>query len=359
MGGSSAKPLDMQTFLTSPPVKQILDQSPVLKRTFNAYVSNKANEDFLASVGLKPGSVTVKAMEGPALSTGVKDMLATIKGPDGKPLVPGIASVDQIKWAQDANAKFEIAKAANQGLAVEQFKRTLPAPGEELSKYVDVNALVQTGDIRKPTPGTTVANLYSDKNLRYATPQQQEAVQALGPTRQQLATFQTMADRLITATSPTEAAAQGVRLYTGAYTGANPEAKAFMDSSLGFIGNLSRTLGGEKGVLTDLDRQVMKNAAIASFWDTAKSRDIKKAIINDIYKSAHSSAVGSIAGTSDQTKARSELDTLFKRLDEASRSTLKNHAQADQLTIRNTKTGEVGFVPKAGYKATEGWEVIK
>ena len=40
-------------------------------------------------------------------------------------------------------------------------------------------------------------------------------------------------------------------------------------------------------------------------------------------------------------------------------STLKNAARADQLTIRNTKTGEVGFVPKAGYKATEGWEVIK
>ena len=358
MGGSAQKPLDMQAFLTSPQVKQVLDQSPILKRTFNAYVSNKANEDFLASVGLKPGSVVVKAMEGPALSAGVKDMLATIKGPDGKPLIPGIASVDQIKWAQDAHAKFEIAKAANQGLAVEQFKRTLPAPGEELSKYVDVTALATTGDLKKPIPGTTVADLYANKNLRFATPQQQERVQILAPTRQQLATFQTMADRLITATNPTEAAAQGVRLYAGAYTGSNPEAKAFLDSSLGFIGNLSRTLGGEKGVLTDLDREVMRKAAIASFFDTKASRDIKKAIINDIYKAAHTSAIGEIAGTSTQADARSNLDTLLKRLDTESKKSITASLRTDQMAIQNKETGEVRIGAK-GSKVPQGWEVVR
>ena len=95
MGGSAQKPLDMQTFLTSPQIKQILDQSPILKRTFNAYVSNKANEDFLASVGLKPGSVSVKSMEqrakGPESTGEVKDVLASIMGPDGTPLTPASA----------------------------------------------------------------------------------------------------------------------------------------------------------------------------------------------------------------------------------------------------------------------------
>ena len=363
MGASPEKPISGQQFMTTlekdPEIGPALKGSPALRRNLNTFVTDKNNADTLASWGLKPGSVETKAMQGPELSTDVRDILGTIKGPDGKPLIPAVANSEQIKWATKAAQAYKVETASKQGLSVEEFKRTLPAPGEELSKYVDVNALASAGELRKPVPGTSVAALYSDKNLSYADAKQQEAVQALNPTRQQLATFQTMADRLITAKTPGEAATQGVRLYAGALTGSNPEAKAFMDSSLGFIGNLSRTLGGERGVLTDLDRQVMKNAAIASFWDTTQSKDIKKAIINDIYKSAHTSAVGSIAGTSTQGQTRSELDTLLKKLDEASRGTLKGAARADQLTVRNVKTGEVGFVPKAGYKQTEGWEVIK
>ncbi len=357
MGFSPDKPVDVQTFMNSPQVKETLKQSPILARTFNAFIADqKANGEFLASIGIKPGSISVKAMEGPSLSAGVKDMLATIQR-EGKPLTPERAMTTDIQWAQKANADFEIAKAANQGLAVEQFKRTLPAPGEELGKYVDVDALVRTGELRKPRPGTTVANLYSNPQLRFASPEQQQAVQALKPTREQLATFQTLADRLITAKTPGEVAAQGVRLYAGAYTGTNPEAKAFLDSSMGFIGNLSRTLGGERGVLTDLDRQVMRNAAIASFFDTVQSRDIKKAIINDMYKAAHQAAVGTIAGTSTGESV-SEVKQLLKRLDEVNTQTFRNSLRGDQLAIKNPKTGEVRIGSK-GAKVPEGWEAIQ
>jgi len=362
LGATPDKPITMQQLMADPDVKKYLDQSPVLRRTFNAYVTNKDNAATLAGFGIKPGTVDLKAMEqtaaGPALSAGVKDFLATLKSPDGKPITEKNATAEQIAWAQNANAKFEIKKAASQGLAVEEYKRTLPAPGEELSKYVDVGALVKTGALQKPRPGTSVADLYSNPNLRYATPEQQQAVQALEPTRQSIAAFQTLGDRLITASTPAQAAVQGAKLYAGAFTGANPEAKAFLDSSMGFIGNISRTLGAEKGVLTDTDRMVMRNAAVASFFDTKQSMEIKKAIINDMYKSAHKAAIGIVAGTTTGAEARTELEALIKRLDSVSTKAVTSSLRSDQMAIRNTQTGEIKVGAK-GTKVPSGWEEVK
>jgi hypothetical protein len=362
LGASPAKPLDGQTFMTSlekdAEIGPMLKSSPALRRNLNTFVTDKNNADVLASWGLKPGSVDTKKMAGPELGADVREMLATLKGPDGKPLVPANATTEHIQWATKAAQAFKVETASKQGLSVELYKRTLPAPGDELAKYVDINALVTSGELVKPKPGTTVADLYGNQNLRYATDKQQEAVGALEPARQQLASFQTISDRLIKAKTPFDAAAQGIKLFAGAYSGANPEAKAYLDTSMGFIGTLARAYGGQTGVLTDADVVRMKSAVIASFFDTEASKDVKKAIVNDIYKASHKAAIGGIAGTQSVGQSKSELETLLKKLDDSTAQSFKSSLRADQKAARHKKTGEVRIGNKTD-KLPEGWEEIK
>ena len=97
MGGSSAKPIDAQTFLTSPQVKEYLDKSPSVKRVLTSFLSDPKNADTLAGWGLKPGKVALEKMTkeaaGPELTGEVRNVLAGIKGPDGRPLTPATAAL--------------------------------------------------------------------------------------------------------------------------------------------------------------------------------------------------------------------------------------------------------------------------
>ena len=96
MGGSAAKPLEMQAFLNSPEVKQALEQSPGIKRVFNTFVSDPKNSETLAGWGLKPGKIAEQQMaqtaKGPETTAELKDVLLGINGPDGKPLTPATAA---------------------------------------------------------------------------------------------------------------------------------------------------------------------------------------------------------------------------------------------------------------------------
>ena len=362
MGATPEKPISGQQFMTTlekdPEIGPALKGSPALRRNLNTFVTDKNNADVLASWGLKPGSVDTKKMAGPELSADVRDMLSTLKGSDGKPLLPANATSENIKWATQAAQAYKVETASKQGLSVEEYKRRLPAPGEEVAKYVDIAHLAATGEIVKPQPGISVADLYGNKSLRYATDKQQEAIGALNPARQQLASFQTIGDRLIKAKTPVEAATQGVRLYAGALSGSNPEAKAYLDTSMGFIGTLARAYGGQTGVLTDADVTRMQKAVIASFFDTESSKDVKKAIVNDIYKASHKAAIGSVAGTSNKGEAQSELQMLLNKLDSASAQSIKSTLRSDQMAARNVKTGEIRVAPK-GTKVPDGWEEVK
>ena len=371
-GGTTEKPIESAAFVKAltndPQLGPILKGSPTLERTLTGYLADKANAETLAGWGLKPGVVNLKAMEqqaqGPQLEGGVKDMLATLKGQGGNPLLPNQASTEQIAWAKQADMAFQVKKAAETGLSVEQFKRTLPAPGDELAKYIDASALVQNGEIRKPPPGTTVEQLYANKDLRFATPEQQTKLTALAPTRQQLDTFQTIADRLIIAKTPLDAFKQGIELTAGARLGTNQMAKAYADASEGFVGNLSRTLGGERGVLTDQDRLVMRKAAIATFFDTEGAKDIKKAIINDMYDAAHQAAVAEIAGQGKLAgQQTSRVKDLLRKLDDATNKGLVESAKSYMQThpgeqvIRDEK-GNMSVIRK-GMAVPPGYQVVK
>lgn len=61
--------------------------------------------------------------------------------------------------------------------------------------------------------------------------------------------------------------------------------KTYLDSQKEFLATLARSLSGEKGVLTNEDRQVLV-VGLPSFEDTAKVRDAKWAIIDHVIENA-------------------------------------------------------------------------
>ena len=104
-----------------------------------------------------------------------------------------------------------------------------------------------------------------------------------------------MADKLITATTPMEAAAQGVALHAGALSKSNPMAATYYDTKQAFLGTLSRTLGGERGVLTNQDITRI-SGALAGFWDTVAVKDAKAAILQNLLETASEAKLAVMTG---------------------------------------------------------------
>lgn len=340
-----------------------LANSQLAQKAFTAFVDDPKNAATLSSAGIVPGTATLAGMtekakiqaQGPSLSAETKDFLAMLKGPDGKPLTPAGASTEQIQWAKQTETQYQIEKSAKQGLAVEQYKRGLPAPGEEVSKYVQVKPLLE-GRIVKAAPGTTLSELYSNKDLAFATPQQLDKVSALVPARASLDMMQTIAERLITAKTVPDAVAQGMRLYAGAVTGANGLAQAYLKASDASAASIARSVGTEKGVMTDTDISRWSRASIASFFMTDAGRRAQVAIMNDLHAAARAGAVGDIAGTPADIK--SQVRGLLDQLDKQTAETFAKVTGAGQIVIQNPKTGAVRIGPK-GAAIPQGWEAMK
>src|SRR3990167_7201509 len=362
MGYSSAKPLDMQTFLNSTQVQQVFDQNSAVKRVFNAYVNDKANAETVAAWGLKPGRVSLKNMETrqelPKMSAEMADFLGSMyKGPDGKPITatPGLITAQMMQAAKQAEMAYGIKKASEQGLSVEVYKRTLHAAPETRDQHVDINALVQTGDIVKPPPGTTVEQLNKGA-YRFANPTQQKALMALKPQRTAFSDMNAMSEKLIQAATWTEAVPQGIRLYAGAVTGADPMAQAYLAATNAATSYLARMV--ESGVMTDQDVARWKSAATASFFDTTSSRALKIALMGDIMDTAQQAVIAQVAGVPmKQPKALSEL---MSKLDQSTHDTWKNTKaglRPGEMLIKSTD-GQFAKIRK-GTPLTPGWTEVK
>lgn len=149
LGGSAATPLDMQTFLTNPQVKEQLEKSPILKRVFNAYVNDKGNMESLANMGLNVSAIKrqEQQVKGVELTGEVKDALAAMAGPDGKPLLPSLATPKQIADAKLVvfNNKLDISK--HQGFNAVIAK----AEGERNIPLIQIDGMKDTHVVNKTT----------------------------------------------------------------------------------------------------------------------------------------------------------------------------------------------------------------
>lgn len=126
----------------------------------------------------------------------------------------------------------------------------------------------------------------------------------------------TLADRLITAENPIGAGTQFATLEAGARLSANSEAAVYKAQKASFIGNLSRTMAAERGVLTEGDIQRISNG-FPSFGDTRQIKDMKLAVINDIYNIAKLGAKRKIVGmkSGEEKQYKTRLKTMLDNLD--------------------------------------------
>jgi hypothetical protein len=126
-------------------------------------------------------------------------------------------------------------------------------------------------------------------------------------------TVKVMSSRLITARTPGEAMVQAGRLHLGAATGYNAEASAYQDSKGAFVGTLSRTLGGENGVLTQGDINRMAGI-FPSFGDTAAIAQLNTGLLSNALETAIEAKQDLIEGKVDIATARKRVQARLKEL---------------------------------------------
>lgn len=356
--------------------KPFTEATAAAKEMFPTYVTSQAFQKAIFATpaelwtahGIEAPKTSQEAAEaaaknkaaGPPLTREVSSILGEMKGPDGQPLTPTTATADQIAKAGKQVKQDRVDVSAAQGLAVETMKRGLSVSPETRSKHISVKALMERGELIQPPAGITQDALNQDPDMVAVDDKQKARLTQLAPARAQLDVFQNVANRIITAKSPTEALAQGTKLYLGAFTGSDPVAKGYLDAAEGFIGNLSRAIGGETGVLTNLDVTRMRRAAYASFFDTAASRDIKAAIINDIWKSSQAALVAEISGKSTGV-FRSQLIGLLDKLDKETHLTLgkapkdiRQRIEDRALMSTTDKPADLVFDPATGTLKPKG-----
>ena len=122
----------------------------------------------------------------------------------------------------------------------------------------------------------------------HADPKAREQLAALNQTDVILGELAQKAKSLITAQNPGEAMSQYVRLRAEAMSGQGTDARAYEHSRSAFLGVIARTMGGERGTLTDRDIQRIEQM-LPGFFDTAAVRDAKLTQLATILNTAKES----------------------------------------------------------------------
>ncbi len=126
-----------------------------------------------------------------------------------------------------------------------------------------------------------------------------------------------LSDKLITANDAPSALSQSVKLTGQAFArtkGTGELAAAYQDKKQAFTGILSRTLGGEKGVLTDRDITRIVTA-LPGFRDTAALKDFKNSTVQRLLDTAVEAKRSLIEGRPPNPEIRQSLDSLIKQLE--------------------------------------------
>lgn len=241
--------------------------------------------------------------------------------------------------------------SALQGSEVANVKLAQPLSPKERADLTDVNGLVKNLDLVQPPAGTTHRDVASGaKGGQYVdiTEKQKGKVEGLKKSKAIIDQIFGLADQVITAKTPAEAFVQRGQKPAEALFKTNPQAAAYRDAREAFVGNLSREIGSEKGVLTDRDVTRMGDA-LPNFSDTATVKEIKKALINDIWTAGRESTVNEISG---KPTDRKKVDDLLNRLEQV------NNKRDTDIRIKNTKSGKV-LMLGSGFPIPAGWEELK
>ena len=198
-----------------------------------------------------------------------------------------------------------------------------------------------------------------DLGFRDVDDKDREALFDLGQVRQQVASLFGLSDKLITARNPMEAGVQFTQLSTGAYTGSNEQARLYMHDRDAFLGTIARSLGGERGVLTNQDVGRV-GRAFPNFFDTRAVALGKRAIINDLLSTAEEARHAKMFGEPvDPKTIEGKVQRLLDSLEAVGKEP-ETPKGSRQIKFRDRASGRTGTatVP-AGEKLPQNLEEIK
>ena len=139
-----------------------------------------------------------------------------------------------------------------------------------------------------------------------------EALADLQQTEAIFDSIRQMSGALMIAKSAPEALLQSAKLYGGATLKTNTLAAAYEDSKQAFLGVLSRSLGGERGVLTDRDIARI-DKMLPGFGDTKAVRDLKIGLIDNLLKTSMEAKNSMLAGKPVSGDFRARIETLIRK----------------------------------------------
>ncbi|MGH9425410.1 MAG: hypothetical protein ACRD2L_03770, partial [Terriglobia bacterium] len=245
--------LSVTDLMLDPEVKSYLGQSPVTKRVFNQYIANKDNKEFLANIGLDVSGVERQKLqvEGPKMTAEGAEVLAGMfTDSQGKPLTPANATSGQISKAHAMVASEQLKQKIMTGVGVADAMLDLPAEASERDKHIDIQAMLDTGDVVLPKPGITNRDLRQG-SYRVVNDSQKKAAAQMKPALTAFNESHALSSRLVTANNWTDAITQGLQRTIGGYTGANKEAAAYLASREAITSYMARLV--ESGVMTNED----------------------------------------------------------------------------------------------------------
>jgi hypothetical protein len=307
-------------------------------------------ETYLTDLGYKGLGVAKKAQEagatkeaeavaaGPALSQDVKDVLLgagldprkiDIKNPvhaaaveKARQQVGEEASTRAVKTATATGAE-----AARIQAGAKLAEIVSP---EDRAKHVDLDAL-RRGELVQPPAGIREGQLRTG-NYRAITPDQKTAITNAGKLQGTMDRIFAMADRVITAQTPSEGAAQAARLEWNKVLKSNPAAAGLFGTQQGFSSVFGREMGGQKGNLSDRDLERI-DAQWFSFNDTVGVRELKKAVISEILDLNRASMIAEVAGE-PIAPMKSRITALLDDLEQKVPSTLTPAERARLKELR-------------------------
>lgn len=215
----------------------------------------------------------------------------------------------------------------------------------------------------KPLPTTALTNLRNPETLEplpYGTTA--EEAQTMGAIRVSQKNVDTLKDldntdvlinqidaitkRLMSATSPVEAISGGALKKAGAITRMAPLASAYNDQKSAFLGVISRTMGGERGVLTDRDISRIENS-LPGFTDTRQLRDYKISTIKNLMGVAKQAARAKLVGGDVDTSAmRAQIDRQLDELEGIKTQPTDTAAIGGGRIKIVSPDGKVGTIPE-------------
>lgn len=239
----------------------------------------------------------------------------------GQKQTPDHSVLNRVHMAQNNGRTFEEGDTASQQRALKEYAQIYPQgrtevqmgtvpPLKDQADYYTVKGLESLELVQAPK-GMTEGQ-YRSGPYRQLDDKEKDAVVQYRVAQKTVETMNKVADQLITAKTPFQAAKQKLALEAGAYTGKNGLAAAYQKDRDAFSSRMARLV--EVGVLTNTDVTRWSDT-FGSFGDTVQTLKAKQALFGEIQNETSRLLKLKLGGKPIDTNDRSKLDQLLDKTD--------------------------------------------